>query len=319
MAFDPNFRWLQDTIIPRNPAAPDFLQPVPCAYADDFAVVASSFRLFMTALFSPAFKVVDQTAGLNLNHRKCCWVQYGRDRCQSLLDWLATNCEEFREMKIIKYAKYVGTMIGPEGHIHCWTAPRKKSFSEPKKLHPPRVSWKDCVTLRYTLCLCLGIIGSISAPDEATLKEEAQALQCTTAGPCNAIPTDLLRVGSTCGLGPDILGIHTLSLAARHRTASNSVALANGMAKKQNNMILSHCCSQLRMKGQILEPTRLLYVAWILVANSTNLRKTKNNRLPQPCSATNCKSRTLPNQCLCAFPEFWGLSVALALHRFCLK
>ena len=50
MAFDPNFGWLQDTIIPRNPAAPDFLQPVPCAYADDFAVVASSFRLFMTAL-----------------------------------------------------------------------------------------------------------------------------------------------------------------------------------------------------------------------------------------------------------------------------
>ena len=24
MAFDPNFRWLRDTIIPRNPAAPDF-------------------------------------------------------------------------------------------------------------------------------------------------------------------------------------------------------------------------------------------------------------------------------------------------------
>ena len=30
------------------------------------------------------------------------------------------------------------------------------------------------------------------------------------------------------------------------------------------------------------------------------------------------ESRTLPNQCLCAFPEFWGLSVALAWHRFCL-
>ena len=96
----------------------------------------------------------------------------------------------------------------------------------------------------------LGYLGSISAPDEATLKEEAHALQCTTAGPCNAVPTDLLRVGSTCGLGPDILGIHTLSLAARHRTASHSVALANGMAKI--NMILPHCCSQPRMKGEIL-------------------------------------------------------------------
>ena len=72
MAFDPIFRWLEDTISPKNPAAPDFLQPVPCAYADDFVVAASSFRLLITAL-SLAFKVVDQTAGLNLSHRKCCW------------------------------------------------------------------------------------------------------------------------------------------------------------------------------------------------------------------------------------------------------
>ena len=81
MAFDPIFRWLENTIISRNPPSPDFLQPVPCAYADDFAVAASSFRLLMTAL-SPAFLVVDETAGLNLNHRKCCWVQYGSGSCQ---------------------------------------------------------------------------------------------------------------------------------------------------------------------------------------------------------------------------------------------
>ena len=68
MAFDTTFRWLKNTIFPRNPAAPDFLQHVPCVYADGFAVAASSFRLLMTAL-SLAFEVVDQTAGLNLNHR----------------------------------------------------------------------------------------------------------------------------------------------------------------------------------------------------------------------------------------------------------
>ena len=45
MAFDPMFRWPQDAIIPKNPGAPDFLQPVPCAHADDFAVVASSFDI----------------------------------------------------------------------------------------------------------------------------------------------------------------------------------------------------------------------------------------------------------------------------------
>ena len=71
IAFDPIFCWLENTIIPRNPPSPDFLQPAPCAEADDFAVAASSFRLLMTAL-PPAFEVVDESAGLNLNHRKCC-------------------------------------------------------------------------------------------------------------------------------------------------------------------------------------------------------------------------------------------------------
>ena len=50
MAFDPIFRWLHDSIITRNPAAPDFLQPSPCAYADDLEVAASSFQCLMAAV-----------------------------------------------------------------------------------------------------------------------------------------------------------------------------------------------------------------------------------------------------------------------------
>ena len=136
MAFDPIFRWHHDSIILRNPAAPDFLQPSPCAYADDFAVAASSFQSLMTAL-SPAFEVVDQVAGLNLNHRKCCWVQVqcGNDSCHELLEWVSTNCEEFPELKIVKYAKYVGTMSSPEGYLHRWTAPREKFIQRTLKIN----------------------------------------------------------------------------------------------------------------------------------------------------------------------------------------
>ena len=65
MAFDPVFRWLQDAIIPRNTTGLDFLQPVPCAYAEDFAVAASSFRRLMTAL-TLALKEVDQIAAKNM-------------------------------------------------------------------------------------------------------------------------------------------------------------------------------------------------------------------------------------------------------------
>ena len=63
-------------------------------------------------------------------------------------------------------------------------------------------------------------IGSVCAPEKATLKAENHPLQCTTAGPYNAVPSTLLGVGSVCGLGPDLVGIHSLSLAARYRVVA---------------------------------------------------------------------------------------------------
>ena len=100
MAFDPIFRWLQESIIPRNLDGLDFLQPAQCAYADDLAVASSSFRELMFAL-APAFRSIDCIAGLNLNYRECCWVQYGNEEHDSLRTWISENCEEFREMQIV--------------------------------------------------------------------------------------------------------------------------------------------------------------------------------------------------------------------------
>ena len=81
------------------------------------------------ALTLTAFLSVDHIAGLNSNYRKCCGVQNGSEGRESLLHWLSDNCEEFREMQIARHAKYVGTVIGPDGFIHRWTAHRKKSSS----------------------------------------------------------------------------------------------------------------------------------------------------------------------------------------------
>ena len=131
MAFDPIFRRLQDAIILRNLAGLDFLQLAQCAYADDLAVAASSFRDLRDRVGTR------NIAGLNLNCRKCCQVQYGSERRESLFHWLSDNCEDFREMQVVRYAKYVGTMIGPDGHIHLWTALRKKhpARSENQRLY----------------------------------------------------------------------------------------------------------------------------------------------------------------------------------------
>ena len=71
----------------------------------------------------------------------------------------------------------------------------------------------------------LSFIGSVCAPDNATLTAGNHGLQCTTAGPYKAIPSSLLQVGSICGLDPDLVGIHSISLAARYRVAAGSSTL----------------------------------------------------------------------------------------------
>ena len=115
-------------------------------------------------------------------------------------------------------------MFGIAGEVH----PENQEINESTRSLVDRLC-----DLKTNALSVFGYTGSMTAPDEATLKEEVHALQCTAAGPHNAILTDLLRVVSVCGLGPDIHRIHTLSLAARCRTASNSGTLANGPAKNQ--------------------------------------------------------------------------------------
>ena len=130
-------------------------------------------------------------------------------------------------MKILKCARYVGTMIGPGGYLHSWAAPRRKTIQRTRKINESTKSLVErWVGFKIYALSVLGYQGAISTPDEATLKEEAHALQCITAGTFIAVPT-------TCGVGLDVFGIHILSLAARYRTAVNSGTLVNGLAKNR--------------------------------------------------------------------------------------
>ena len=62
-------------------------------------------------------------------------------------------------------------------------------------------------------------------------------------GPYNAISSSLLQVGSICGLGPDLIGIHSLSLAARCRVTACSSTLRRGLEKV--NEARGHNCTPL--------------------------------------------------------------------------
>ena len=76
MAFDPIFKCLVEEIIPKDLSVADFLQPTACANTNDFAVVAPSFRKLMPAV-APAFRTFDEVTGMEVNHKKGCWVQCG--------------------------------------------------------------------------------------------------------------------------------------------------------------------------------------------------------------------------------------------------
>ena len=43
----------------------------------------------------------------------------------------------------------------------------------------------------------------------------------------------LLEFGSVCGVGPDLVGIHSIILAARYRAAACSTTLGQGLEKIQ--------------------------------------------------------------------------------------
>ena len=132
-------------------------------------------------------------------------------------------------MQVGKYA--VGTMIGPHSPLDGTS---EKFIHHVLKINVSTKSWVErlCDLKIYAVSV-LSYIGSICAPDKSTLKAEAHALQCTTAGPYNATPTNLLGVCSVCGLGPDKVGIHAISLAARYRTAACSNTLSQGFQKVQ--------------------------------------------------------------------------------------
>ena len=135
----------------------------------------------------------------------------------------------------------------------------------------------------------LGFIGSVCAPDKATFKAENHALQRTKAGPYKALPSTLLGVGSVCGLGPDLVGIHSTSLAARYRVAACSTTLRQGLEKINRlvdtiALLFSFCLLSGR-KNLLFPPwptaprmLLILFVVWTVMKHLMEFCKKKNKQ-----------------------------------------
>ena len=236
-------------------------------------------------------------------------------------------------MQIVRHAKYVGTMVGPDGHFHRWTAYRKQIIQRVLKINASTKSLGErlCDIKIYAISV-LSFIGSACAPDKATLKAENHALQCFTAGPYNAIPSTLLGVGSICGLGPDLVGIHSISLAARYRFAACSTTLSQGLGKI--NTARGHKCTHLFALSLSLPSGNMsffflpwpstqrvhltLFVAWTVMTRFMMCLKTKNRKLLRGCFKTNFINKTWLVLSLAVPREFQDRSVVIVLLTSCL-
>ena len=181
-------------------------------------------------------------------------------------------------------------MIGQEGHLHRWTAPRKKFIQRVENQCFYQKAWlNDCVNFRFYAISVLCFIGPVCAPDKATLKAENHALQCTSAGPYNVSPSTLLGVGSVCGFGPDLVGIHSLNQAARYRVAACSSTLGRGLEKISTAR--GHKCTlsfslPFGKKSSMFHPWPLalrvhlkLFVGWTVMTHLTKSHKTKKQKV----------------------------------------
>ena len=93
------------------PSLPNFMRPTACVYGEDIAVSATFFTTLM-AVIAPAIRALHKVTGMNLKHKKSLC---GNETHGSFEERVAVNCPDFRDIRIARAAKCIGTMICPDG------------------------------------------------------------------------------------------------------------------------------------------------------------------------------------------------------------
>ena len=170
---------------------------------------------------------------------------------------------------------------------------------------PPQKVWsRDCATLQ-----CMPFrFWVVFDPYPRQTKLQARTMP---------FPPTYYALALCVALNPTWLGFTLAASLARYRTAASSNTLSKGLEKIQ------------AARGYDLAPIFVLSSDWeekfliLSMAHSTVVAlntvrcldhsgkldespQDKNKWLPQRCFATNCKSSSLPNQCLFELPEFWA-------------
>ena len=243
-----------------------------------------------------------------LIYRKCCWVLCGTEGRDSLHTWISEICNLFHtpnmlepwltQMDTFVVGEHFGKIIQRVLKINAST----KSLVE-----------RLCDFKIYAISV-LSFIGSVCAPEKATLKAENHALHCTTAGPYNAFPSTFLGVGSVCGVGPDLVGI----LFHLYRVCSMLDHAEPRPWKYQYDSSTQWHSFLLSLPFKdFLVPSWPSALLMTVMTHLTKSHKTNSKKLPLACFWANFINKTLLGFHLVVHRESWDRSVVIVLLTSC--
>ena len=140
-----------------------------------------------------------------------------------LAEWVRTRVPDFQP----DHAKYLGVVIGPDASAHRWTKVRNKFVAVCAPICTSQSLVWRLVSFKFYALSVLDFALSVSE----TITAEKSARLWLSAGPFHALPSSMLRRGSTCTIKNDVDGIPLTSNAACFWYASRSAQLSSGMAR----------------------------------------------------------------------------------------
>ena len=211
-------------------------------------------------------------------------------------------------------------MIGPEGYLHRWTAPRKIM----RRLLKINVSTRSLVErlceFKIYAITVLSFISSVCDPDKVPSKPRTFSVQLQ-----NRTTLDLLTF---LELAPYVVFVTPsalwLAIELQHVRPLSTKALRKsrrleGITSYLSSFSLLIGSKKFNSLPRLVAPRVLaiLFVAWTMMANLMKSRRIGSRRSPQDHFVTNYVSRGMLDLSLYGLLKFWDRSDVIELRTSC--
>jgi hypothetical protein len=215
LALDPFIRMLCLTIpMPLNMVS---------AFADDIAIVAKELLLALRAL-APVFAVLQAASCLEVNPLKTVVIPLWPEGRFETRRWLSECLPAWAAFKIKLCGRFLGYLIGPAAAEHRWDLTLDKYWQRGMMARAAGGGFFGNL-LHYHVfgASVLGYLLQLAEPPKQAFALERRILQYLTHGPWHALPNEGLLALGDLGFRDEPRAIRDVSIAARYRTAEQSV------------------------------------------------------------------------------------------------